>query len=202
MEAALDMPRLRAVPATAETEAEDDPSDQDLLLRVADSDRIAFETLYHRYVRAIFGLALRKLNDRADAEEVVQDAFSAVWRSADSYRAERGSAGGWIYTVARNAAIDRMRRNSRADTSADLPELVSLESGPYEQTEQADSAWRVHRALEELNAKEREVIELAYWSGLSQSEVAEYLHQPLGTVKTRTRAALARLADILEGDQL
>jgi len=199
MEIAVDVPRLRVVPAPAEP-PEDDPSDQALLLRVADSDREAFEILYHRYVRSIFGLALRKLHDRTQAEEVVQEAFTAVWRSARSYSPERGSAGGWLYTVARNATVDRMRRNGRVDMTAELPELESPDGGPAEQAEQADTAWRVHRALEELTANEREVIELAYWSGLSQSEVATYLGQPLGTVKTRTRNALARLAEILEGE--
>jgi RNA polymerase sigma-70 factor (ECF subfamily) len=81
-----------------------------------------------------------------------------------------------------------------------LPELASTEDGPDEQAEQAYTAWRVHRALEELKPDERKVIELAYWSGLSQSEVADFLGQPLGTVKTRTRSALARLAVVLEGE--
>ena len=130
----------------------------------------------------------------------MQEAFAAVWRSAQSYRPERGSAGGWLYTVARNATVDRMRRNGRVDIVSELPDLESPDSGPYELAERSDAAWRVHRALEELNSNEREVIELAYWSGLSQSEVASYLNQPLGTVKTRTRNALARLAEILEGD--
>jgi RNA polymerase sigma-70 factor, ECF subfamily len=199
MEIAVDVPRLRVVPALAGP-PEDDPTDEALLLRVADSDRGAFELLYHRYVRSVLGLALRKLHDRATAEEVTQEAFTSVWRSAASYSPERGSAGGWIYTVARNATVDRMRRNGRVETTSELPDLVSPESGPYEQAERSDSAFRVHRALEELTANEREVIELAYWSGFSQSEVAAYLHQPLGTVKTRTRNALARLAEVLEGD--
>ena len=202
MEAALDMPRMRVVPAPVEAPAEDDPSDALLLARVAKSDRDAFEVLYHRYVRSIFGLALRRLRDRAQAEEVTQEAFAAVWRSAESYRPERGSAGGWLYTVARNAIVDRLRRNGRIDTSFELPELPSPEGGPDEQAEQSYMAWRVHRALEALNPNEREVIELAYWSGLSQSEVASLLGQPLGTVKTRTRSALARLADVLEGEVL
>jgi RNA polymerase sigma-70 factor (ECF subfamily) len=200
MEAALDMPRLRAVPPPAEVPTEDGPSDAALLARVANADRDAFEVLYHRYVRSVFGLALRRLRDRAEAEEVTQEAFTAVWRSAQSYRPERGSAGGWLYTVARNAVVDRLRRNGRTETTAELPELASPEGGPDEQAEQAYTAWRVHRALEELNTKEREVIELAYWSGLSQSEVASFLGQPLGTVKTRTRSALARLAEVLEGE--
>jgi RNA polymerase sigma-70 factor, ECF subfamily len=200
MEAALDMPRLRAVPLPVEAPAEDDPSDAVLLARVANADRDAFEVLYHRYVRSIFGLALRRLRDRAQAEEVTQEAFAAVWRSAQSYRPERGSAGGWLYTVARNAIVDRLRRNSRADTSYELPDLASPDGGPDEQAEQSDAAWRIHRALETLNPNERQVIELAYWSGLSQSEVASFLGEPLGTVKTRTRSALARLADVLEGE--
>lgn len=200
MEVALDMPRLQAVPAPAEAPPEDDLSDAELLARVADRDRDAFEVLYRRYVRSIFGLALRRLRDRAQAEEVTQDAFTAVWRSAHSYRPERGSAGGWLYTVARNAILDRLRRNGRADTSHELPELASPEGGPDEQAEQSYTAWRVHRALEALNPNERQVIELAYWSGLSQTEVADFLGQPLGTVKTRTRSALARLADVLEGE--
>ena len=199
MEAAIDVPRLRAVPAPPDA-PDDNPSDEELLLRVADSDRIAFELLYHRYVRSIFGLAVRKLNDRAQAEDVVQEAFTSVWRSARSYRPERGSASGWLHTVARNATVDKMRRNGRTDAVAELPDLESPDGGPYEQAERADVAWRVHRALEELTTPERDVIELAYWSGLSQSEVASYLGQPLGTVKTRTRHALARLAEILGGD--
>lgn len=202
MEAALDMPRMRVVPPPRHEPTDDDPSDAALLVRVGDADRDAFEVLYHRYVRSVFGLALRRLRDRAQAEEVTQEAFTAVWRSAKSFRPERGSAGGWLYTVARNAVLDRLRRNSKVDTTFELPELASPEGGPEEQAEQAHTAWRIHRALEELNPNEREVIELAYWSGLSQSEVADFLGQPLGTVKTRTRSALARLADVLEGEVL
>jgi len=169
------------------------------LARVGERDREAFEILYGRYVRPVFGLALRRLGDRGHAEDAVQDAFAAIWRSASTYRPERGAAGGWLYTVARNAIVDRLRRNGPA-ADAELPELASHERGPAQQAEDSDVAWRVHRALEELQPREREVIELAYWSGLSQSEVAEYLHLPLGTVKTRTRSGLAHLASALEGE--
>jgi RNA polymerase sigma-70 factor (ECF subfamily) len=202
MEIALDVPqpRLRAVP-TEPTPPVDAASDAELLWRVAERDREAFETLYGRYVRSVFGLALRRLGDRGHAEDAVQEAFTAVWRSASTYRPERGAAGGWIYTVARNAIVDRLRRNGLA-LDAELPELASPERGPAQQAEDSDVAWRVHRALEDLQPREREVIELAYWSGMSQSEVAEYLHLPLGTVKTRTRSALARLASVLEGELL
>jgi RNA polymerase sigma-70 factor (ECF subfamily) len=202
MELALDVPqpRLRAVPSEPAPEpASSDPSDAELLARVGERDREAFEILYGRYVRSIFGLALRRLGDRGHAEDAVQEAFAAIWRSASTYRPERGAAGGWLYTVARNAIVDRLRRNGPSP-DAELPELAASDPGPAQQAEDSDVAWRVHRALEELQPREREVIELAYWSGMSQSEVAEYLHLPLGTVKTRTRSGLARLASVLEGE--
>jgi RNA polymerase sigma-70 factor (ECF subfamily) len=201
MEIALDVPqpRLRAVPSDPAPPPDDPASDAELLARVGERDREAFEILYGRYVRSVFGLALRRLGDRSHAEDAVQEAFTAIWRSASTYRPERGAAGGWLYTVARNAIVDRLRRNGPAP-DAELPELASHEPGPAQRAEDSDVAWRVHRALEELQPREREVIELAYWSGMSQSEVAEYLHLPLGTVKTRTRSGLARLATVLEGE--
>jgi RNA polymerase sigma-70 factor (ECF subfamily) len=201
MELAIEVPqpRLRAVPSEPAPPAPLDPSDIELLARVGERDREAFEILYGRYVRSVFGLALRRLGDRGTAEDAVQEAFTAIWRSASTYRPERGAAGGWIYTVARNAIVDRLRRNGPT-ADAELPELASTEPGPAQQAEDSDVAFRVHRALEALQPREREVIELAYWSGMSQSEVAEYLHLPLGTVKTRTRSGLARLATVLEGE--
>ena len=200
MEFALEAPRLRAVPSPDPAPTLD-TSDAELLARVGEGDREAFELLYRRYVRPLFGLALRRLGDRGHAEDAVQEAFAAIWRSASTYRPERGAAGGWLYTVARNAIVDRLRRNGLA-TDAELPELVSSEPGPPERAEDSYVSVRVHRALEELQPREREVIELAYWSGLSQSEVADYLGLPLGTVKTRTRSGLARLASLLEGENL
>jgi len=202
MEIALEVPqpRLRAVPSDPAPEPSDDsPSDAELLARVGERDREAFEVLYGRYVRPVFGLALRRLGDRGHAEDAVQEAFAAIWRSASTYRPDRGAAGGWLYTVARNAIVDRLRRNGPS-VDSELPELTSPEPGPAQRAEESDVSWRVHRALEELQPREREVIELAYWSGMSQSEVAEYLHLPLGTVKTRTRSGLARLATALEGE--
>jgi RNA polymerase sigma-70 factor (ECF subfamily) len=197
MELALDQPRLRAVP-TQPVPIPADSTDADLLVRVADRDREAFEMLYHRYIRSIFGLALRRLRDRQRAEDAVQETFASIWRSAGSYRPERGAATPWLYAIARNAIVDRFR--GQGDTTHEVPDLASGEPGPADRAESSYVAWRVHRAMEELPQREREVLELAYWSGLSQTEVAEYLHIPLGTVKTRTRTALARLADVLEGE--
>jgi RNA polymerase sigma-70 factor, ECF subfamily len=200
MELALERPApLRhAVRPTEDTARE--VTDGELLVRVASGDRAAFESVYRRYVRSVFGLALRRLGDRGRAEDAVQETFAAVWRSARSYRPERGPAAPWLYAVARNAITDRLR--ARTETPGELPDRASGDAGPPERAESADVAWRVHRAIEELPEHEREVVELAYWSGYSQSEVAGYLNIPLGTVKTRTRSALARLAGLLEAEEL
>ena len=199
MELALSPPAplRQTAPAEAEDSLPEEP-DGTLLLRVADGDRAAFDSLYRRYVRSVFGLALRRLGDRGRAEDAVQETFAAVWRSASSYKPERGPAAPWLYAVARNAITDRLR--ARTEQPAELPETPSAEAGPLERAESSYIAWRVHRAMEELPEHEREVLELAYWSGFSQSEVANYLNIPLGTVKTRTRSALARLAGLLEGE--
>ena len=173
-------------------------SDAELIQRAADGDRSAFEQLYQRYARPVFGLALRRLGDRGRAEDAVQETFASIWRSAGSYRPDRGPGAPWLYAVARNAIVDRAR--ARTDLPAEIPDSADHEAGPSDQAEQSWVSWRVHRALEELPEREREVIALAYWSGLSQSEVADFLGIPLGTVKTRTRAALSHLADILGED--
>ncbi len=182
---------LRTIPAMT--------SDAELIQRTAGGDRSAFEDLYRRYARPVFGLALRRLGDRGRAEDAVQETFASVWRSAGSYKPDRGPGAPWLYAVARNAIVDRAR--SRTDLPAEIPDRPAREPEPPDVAEQGWAAWRVHRALEELPEREREVIGLAYWSGLSQSEVAEFLGIPLGTVKTRTRSALAHLADLL-GEEL
>jgi RNA polymerase sigma-70 factor, ECF subfamily len=174
-------------------------SDGELIQRAAAGEHSAFEDLYRRYARAVFGLALRRLGDRGRAEEAVQETFASVWRSAGSYKPERGPGAPWLYAVARHAIVDRARRRTDLPVEA-FDEPADSEPGPADTAEASWVSWRVHRALEDLPEREREVISLAYWSGLSQSEVAEFLDIPLGTVKTRTRAALQRLADVLEGE--
>ena len=176
------------------------PRDGELVQQVAGGDGQAFELLYRRYARAVYALALRRLGDRGRAEDAVQETFASVWRSARSYQPERGDAAPWLYAIARNAIVDRFR--SRVEPPTETPETPALESGPDEVAEASWVAWRVHRALEELPPSEREVLECAYWRGLSQSEVADALGIPLGTVKTRTRSALGRLASLLEQEEL
>jgi RNA polymerase sigma-70 factor (ECF subfamily) len=180
------MPRMADAPVT----------DDVLLTRIAGGDRAAFETLYQRYARSMLGLALRRLGDRGRAEDAVQEAFTAVWRSARSYRPERGAGAAWLFAVGRNAISDRGR--ARSEPPSDPPEEAAPDPGPDEQAEQSWLSWRVHRALEDLPVTERTVLELAYWGELSQSEIATFLNVPLGTVKTRTRSGLSRLSTALE----
>jgi RNA polymerase sigma-70 factor, ECF subfamily len=175
-------------------------TDGELIARVGEGDRSAFELLYRRYARPVFALALRRLGDRGRAEDAVQETFTSIWRSAGSYRRERGPGAPWLYAVARNAIIDRGR--ARVEPPTEVPETPSGEAEPSEHAETNWTAWRVHSALGELPDKERVVLELAYWSEMSQSEIAEFLQIPLGTVKTRTRAALGRLADALDEELL
>jgi RNA polymerase sigma-70 factor, ECF subfamily len=198
MELVLTTPSLPVRPgaATMPAVAADECTDGELITRSAKGDRDAFEVLYRRYSRPVFGLALRRLGDRGRAEDAVQETFASIWRAARSYKPERGPGAPWLYAVARNAITDRGR--ARAEPPAEVPDQASSEPGPPERVESSWTAWRVHRALEGLSSNERTVIELAYWSGLSQSEIAEFLNIPLGTVKTRTRAALHRLSGLLE----
>jgi RNA polymerase sigma-70 factor, ECF subfamily len=194
----IDLPRrwsaasIRAMTPESRTDAE-------LIGLIAGGDRRAFEELYRRYARSVLGIALRRIGDRGRAEDVTQDTFASVWRSAGRYDPARGQATSWLYTVARNAIVDGLRRRP-PPTVANPPEVAAGDPGPADAAESEWVSWRVHRAVESLPEQERSLVELAYWSGLSQSEIADYVGLPLGTVKTRTRAALRRLADELEGE--
>ena len=184
--------------ATIQVVVAEPMTDGELIARVGEGDSGAFELLYRRYARPVFALALRRLGDRGRAEDAVQETFASVWRSARSYRQDRGPGAPWLYAVARNAIVDR--RRALGEPPAEAVDEAAKDPGPPERAEASWTAWRVHRALAELPDNERQLIELAYWGGLSQSEVAQFLNIPLGTVKTRTRSALARLADLLEGE--
>ncbi|HET8741022.1 MAG TPA: sigma-70 family RNA polymerase sigma factor [Gaiella sp.] len=197
--ARIDLPR-RGGAARIRAVGPDPRSDAELLAQVADGDHGAFEELHRRYARSVLGIALRRLGDRGRAEDVTQDTFASVWRSAARFDPARGKATSWLFTVARNAIVDGLRR--RPDpTVADPPDVPANDPGPPDAAESEWVSWRVHRALETLPEHERTLVELAYWSGLSQSEIADRLGVPLGTVKTRTRSALHRLADEL-GEEL
>src|SRR5438094_10381819 len=130
------------------------PTDGELIQRVAARDAGAFELLYRRFARPVFGLALRRLGDRMRAEDAVQETFAALWRSAGTYRPERGPGAPWLYAVARNAIVDRSR--NRSEPPAEVPDTASAEPGPAERAETSYVSWRVHRALEGLGGHERD----------------------------------------------
>jgi RNA polymerase sigma-70 factor, ECF subfamily len=173
-------------------------SDGELIVRTAAGDHQAFAELHRRFARPVLGFALRRLADRGRAEDAAQETFAAIWRSARTYRPERGPGAPWLYTIARNAIVNQARL--RVEPIAELADAPSDDPGPAEDAETAWLTGHVHHAVEGLPEHERAVIELAYWGGLSQSEVASSLNIPIGTVKTRTRKALARLAVALDRD--
>ena len=172
-------------------------SDAELIQRTGAGDRAAFDKLYRRYSRPVFGLALRRLGDRGRAEDAVQETFVSIWRSARTYKPERGP--GRAVALRRRAQRDR-RPQPRAQRAAGrgARRAVARAVGPDERAEQAWTQWRVHRALERLPEREREVIALAYWSDLSQSEVADEARHPAwyGEDADAQRAAAPR--EILE----
>ena len=175
-------------------------SDEALLAAVAGSDEEALGELYDRFGRVAYGLALRILRDAALAEDAVQEAFLQVWRGADGYRPERAKASTWVLTFVHRRAVDLVRREERRRAEPLAEEASVAEAA--EPTEEA--AWlrfereRVQAALKQLPDNQREALELAYYGGFSQSELAERLGVPLGTIKSRMFAGLARLRELLD----
>ena len=175
-------------------------SDEALVAIVARGDESALAELYDRVGRVAYGLAFRVLRDDRLAEDAVQDAFLAVWRTAGAFRAERAKASTWILTLVHRRAVDVVRREERRRTEP-LDE-ATRDAATSESAE--DEAWlgferqRVQDALRHLPNTQREAIELAYYGGYSQSELAERLGLPLGTIKSRMFAGLARLRELLD----
>ena len=180
-----------------EDDAARDPSDEQVLEAVGRGDDDALGVLYDRFGRPAFRLAFRILRDRALAEDAVQEAFLAVWRSADAYKRERAKPSTWILTVVHRRAVDLVRREQtrRGEPLEVAPEPTS---GPAdEDAVLRDRRAAVQAALTELPDEQRQALELAYYGGLTQSELAERLGVPLGTVKSRMFAGLGRLRELL-----
>ena len=175
-------------------------SDEALVALVARADEDALAELYDRVSRIDYGLALRVLRDERHAEDAVQEAFLQVWRSAATFRAERAKASTWILTLVHRRAVDLVRREERRQADP-LTDDSALGEAP-EDTEEA--AWlrfereRVQAALKQLPDVQREALELAYYGGFSQSELADRLGVPLGTIKSRMFVGLARLRELLD----
>jgi len=169
--------------------------DIQLVKRVAQGDEHAFLTLYDCYVNRVYGLTVRILGDQMLAEEATQDTFLKLWSRAHTYLAERGSLLLWLLTIARRTALDRLRLERRRPTLSDSEDPTeALQTIPNGDSLPEENRWRsMHFAVQALSPEHRQVIELAYYQGLSQSEIAEVLGWPLGTVKTRLRAAMDHL---------
>jgi RNA polymerase sigma-70 factor, ECF subfamily len=188
---------LSAAVGRQEPEAACQPSDEQVLEAVGRGDDDALGVLYDRFGRLAFRLAFRILRDRALAEDAVQEAFLAVWRSADAYKRERAKPSTWILTVVHRRAVDIVRRE-QSRRGEPLEVAPEPESGAAdEDAVLRDRRAAVQAALTELPGEQRQALELAYYGGLTQSELAERLGVPLGTVKSRMFAGLGRLRELL-----
>lgn len=176
-------------------------ADQASLARIARGDQAAFAELYDRHARLVYSLALRILQDGADAEDIVQDVFAQVWAQAARYDASRGAVAAWMLTLTRSRAIDKLRaKRVRPEAAADASaaeSVVDFAAAQDLELLSAEQVTRLQRALKELPDAQRTALELAYYEGLTHVEVAARLNEPLGTVKTRIRQAVMKLREAL-----
>jgi RNA polymerase sigma-70 factor (ECF subfamily) len=175
-------------------------TDAQLLEAITEGDEQALAALYDRYGSILFGLLLRILHDRAEAEDVLQEIFLRVWQRAADFDEQRGRVFTWLVTIARSRAIDRLRSlNSRERVAeeASRANVSSMTTNALADTLASEQREMVALALAEIPEEQRRTLLLAYFEGLTQSEIASRTGEPLGTVKTRTRAGLARLRVIL-----
>lgn len=197
--------RAECRPDLAMTAPTDAPgSDAELLRRIAQGDRAAFAHFYDRFSRPLYATALRIVQDAAEAQDVVHDAFVTAWDKADTFDAQRGSAFSWIVTLVRNRALDRVRsRRRRAELLANAPvsdlgyDAGASEPGADDQAILGEERRAVRGALASLNPDQKRAVELAFFSGLTQEQIAQSLNEPLGTVKARIRRGLLKLNELL-----
>jgi RNA polymerase sigma-70 factor (ECF subfamily) len=188
----------------------DDQNDdlKPLLLATAAGDRLAFRSLFDRTGPKLFGICMRICRDRAIAEDAVQDAFVEVWRKAASFDADRGAAAAWMTVIARNKAIDQVRRRGRSvvlasggDDETNGGDLVAAIADPSKPVDGGTEAMALSQCLGQLEALQRELVVLAYCEGLSREELSERFDAPVNTVKTWLRRGLASLKICLEGKE-
>jgi RNA polymerase sigma-70 factor (ECF subfamily) len=173
-----------------------------LLGDIVRGDRDAFARFYDLHATLVHTFALRLLRERGEAEEVVQDVFLQVWRQAETYRSDRGTPEAWLITMTRSRAIDKLRSRRRRDEMVRLvenPDRLPEPAVPEGASGRVEARATLGGALADLPGAQRDVLELAYFDGLTQSEIARRLGEPLGTVKTRMRSGLERLRGVLAG---
>ena len=179
--------------------------DSELVALVAEGQVPAFEALYDRHRAQAFGLAMRITRRPGIAEEVTQDAFLNLWRKADHFDPARGSLGSWLLTFVRHRAIDALRSGARRERNVGLDgpaEHLEAPQHTHEEVAHLEDSRNAHRLVEELPDDQREVIELAYFAGLTQGEIAARVGIPLGTVKGRSRLALEKLRRSVTAESL
>lgn len=173
--------------------------DRTVLDAVRRGDQRSLEELYRRHSSRLYALLLRMLRETADAEEVLQETFIDAWRRAGGYSASRGSVEAWLITIARSRAIDRIRNRGARLRVVKQSEQLATADAPQPEPPDVHAQTRLRKALGTLPPEQRRALELAYWDGLSQSEISRETGDPLGTVKTRVRLGLQRLAELLTG---
>lgn len=183
-------------------EVRSNAEDVALIRRMCDADETALGALYDRWVRSLYSLVFHLLKDADEAEDVVEETFWQAWRKASSYEPSRGAVSTWLLTIGRRRALDRLRaRGRRREESmtqlGGLADVASPSPDPSQATEGSERRAHVQAALRGLPDEQREVLELGYFQGLSQTEIAEMTGQPLGTVKTRMRLAMQKLREPL-----
>jgi RNA polymerase sigma-70 factor (ECF subfamily) len=181
---------VTAAPGIEQKKAAQDQSDWSLLARVVKKDEAALAALYDRYSRLVFAEASRILRDKGAAEEILQDIFYQVWRTAEKFDPQRGSLPGWLLVVTRNRAISKLRRRSTTGDDELNENAVASTINLESTASQNQLLGRVRGAMESLPEGQREAIELAYFEGMTHSEIASRTGEALGTVKTRIRSAL------------
>jgi len=183
----------------AETQRAEELSDEQLMTRLDGPEvEAAISALYDRYSRTVFGVGLKILGDRSSSEELVQEVFLKVWRSSSTFDSSRGGFSTWLYRVTRSVAFDLYRKRAHRvhqipDGETHVLTTRDLSAGPQEVVDESWLSWRVSRALHVLDAPHKEVIDLAYFGGLTQREISERTGVPLGTVKSRTASAFKKL---------
>jgi len=183
-------------------EVRSNAEDVALIRRMCDSDETALGALYDRWMRSLYSLVFHLLKDADEAEDVVEETFWQAWRKASSYEPSRGAVSTWLLTIGRRRVLDRLRARGRRreESMTQLGGLADLESpspDPLQATEGSERRSHVLAALRELPDEQREVLDLGYFQGLSQTEIADVTSQPLGTVKTRMRLAMQKLREPL-----
>jgi RNA polymerase sigma-70 factor (ECF subfamily) len=182
-------------------EVRSNAEDVALIRRMCDADETALGALYDRWARSLYSLVFHLLKDPDEAEDVVEETFWQAWRKASSYEPSRGAVSTWLLTIGRRRALDRLRAKSRRKEESTHPgvlaDIASPASDPLQMVESSERRSNVLTALSELPDEQREVLELGYFQGLSQSEIADTTGQPLGTVKTRMRLAMQKLREPL-----